>query len=108
MPGEIAEMMLEGILCQGCGGPIGDYESGGLGYPGYCAGCQPDTDSIEIRHLPRETKAERKRRVAPTMEPRCCLMCGKKSTSEDGIAQHMRDVHRATFTWARLPESEAP
>lgn len=107
MPGEIAEMMLDGMLCQGCGDVIGDYESGeGLGYPGYCAGCQPDTDSIEIRHLPTETKSQGKRRRAIAMEPRCCLMCGKKMLTAEGVSAHMRDVHRAAFTWSRLSDDQ--
>ena len=39
--GEIAEMMLEGVLCAGCGEWLG---GDGDGFPEYCAGCQPDFD----------------------------------------------------------------
>lgn len=35
--GEIAEMMLDGTLCQGCG----EYMGGGLGFPGFCRACEP-------------------------------------------------------------------
>lgn len=38
--GEIAEMMLEGILCQECGGFIDDHEADG--YPRSCKDCQED------------------------------------------------------------------
>jgi hypothetical protein len=38
--GEIAEMMLEGILCQGCGEYLGD----GDGFPVFCAACAEDND----------------------------------------------------------------
>lgn len=37
MPGEIAEMMLDGTLCEGCG----EYMGGDAGYPRRCAGCGP-------------------------------------------------------------------
>ena len=35
--GEIAEMMLDGTLCEGCGEYMGD----GTGYPRYCRSCAP-------------------------------------------------------------------
>lgn len=37
--GDIADMMLEGVLCQGCGELL-DETGEGLGYPAYCDGCQ--------------------------------------------------------------------
>ena len=38
--GEIAEMMLDGFMCEQCGEIIGDMETGeGQGFPGLCAGC---------------------------------------------------------------------
>lgn len=39
--GEIADMMLDGTTCQGCGEFLRDG-SDGPGYPGYCAGCARD------------------------------------------------------------------
>lgn len=40
--GEIAEMMLEGTLCEGCG----EYmEGGGDGYPRRCSSCRPSRKS---------------------------------------------------------------
>ena len=35
MPGEIADMMLDGTLCEGCG----EYMGGDVGYPRRCSGC---------------------------------------------------------------------
>lgn len=97
--GEIAEMMLDGFLCQGCGEVIGDYESGeGLGYPGFCAGCQPDD---RLACASTTTKAERKRERNATMEARCCLFCGKKLRTELAVMDHMRDRHAATVSWSR-------
>lgn len=44
--GEIADMMLDGTMCQGCGEWLNDGEDG-PGYPGYCAGCKPLDDEDE-------------------------------------------------------------
>ena len=33
--GDIADMILEGVLCEGCG----DFMGEGEGFPQYCAGC---------------------------------------------------------------------
>lgn len=38
--GEIAEMMLDGTLCQCCGEYIGDSSIGGV--PEYCASCSKE------------------------------------------------------------------
>ena len=38
--GEIAEMMLEGILCQQCGVYLGE----GDGFPQLCPSCQSEND----------------------------------------------------------------
>lgn len=37
--GEISEMILEGILCDECGGLVGD-EPESVGYPRKCEGCE--------------------------------------------------------------------
>ncbi len=36
--GEIADMMLDGTMCSGCGEWLHDGEDG-PGYPGYCSSC---------------------------------------------------------------------
>ncbi len=41
--GEIAEMMLDGTLCEGCGEYLGE----GDGFPRYCASCSDDLAHIE-------------------------------------------------------------
>jgi len=45
--GEIADMMLEGVLCEGCGVYIGEGE----GFPGLCGGCADErrADGREVR-----------------------------------------------------------
>lgn len=56
--GEIAEMMLDGTMCAGCGEWLNDGEDG-EGYPGYCEGCADDY---------REVAPERKKPLAKIMD----------------------------------------
>ena len=74
MMGEIAEMMLYGTLCEGCGGAIGDQQS--PGYPRYCDDCK------------------REHRIK-------CEACGKV-VSELGTNDHMRGKHGMPKNWTRL------
>lgn len=48
--GEIADMMLEGTLCTGCGKYLGD----GDGYPEYCSSCEKDYLSEVISKFEEE------------------------------------------------------
>ena len=84
MTGEIAEMMLEGILCQGCGEFIGDYDGEGLGFPGFCAGCQPDNDGPELLVGMTERK------------PIGCPDCKRRFKTHAASIQHWRDKHDKT------------
>lgn len=38
--GEAAEMMINGLLCQGCGSYVEDHEE--PGYPRYCEDCEEE------------------------------------------------------------------
>lgn len=69
--GEIAEWILEGGLCQGCGEYLGD----GDGYPTYCASCLAQVERPAIKTL----------KVA-------CSVCGRK-VKDTGLHDHMRDKH---------------
>jgi hypothetical protein len=65
--GEIAEMMLDGTLCEGCGTVMDDMVGPGSenapGYPRRCAGCQPARIvAPEPRH--RRRRNGRSRRAA--------------------------------------------
>ena len=84
--GEIAEMMLEGAMCEECGEFIDDGEE--CGYPRLCAACQPQHESgldADIFEIPR--LLQRAAKVA-------CPECGKL-VKEIGLADHQRDVHGA-------------
>lgn len=84
--GEIADMMLEGDLCAGCGGFI-DSE-GGDGFPRYCSRqCARDHGVV----------AEPNRRhPSPITRPRngkvACPTCGRR-VKEVGLNDHQRDAH---------------
>jgi endogenous inhibitor of DNA gyrase (YacG/DUF329 family) len=70
--GEIADMMLDGTLCECCGAYIGRSQ----GFPGYCSKqCAQDRGAIE----------------APIIKVKC-KKCGKR-VKEIGLAQHMKDKH---------------
>ncbi len=75
--GEIAEMMLDGTICEQCGEYIGD----GDGYPRNC-GCD-NPSGFQIEPLFHGNKVSNK--VA-------CPECNKR-VKEVGLADHMRDKH---------------
>lgn len=71
--GEIADMMLDGTLCEQCGGAIGDRQS--PGYPRLCVDC----------------KSRQKVR---------CEACGKL-VKESGMDDHLRAKHGMPKTWTK-------
>ncbi|HEX3156727.1 MAG TPA: hypothetical protein VHV32_19010 [Candidatus Angelobacter sp.] len=79
--GEVAEMMLDGTLCQVCGELLGDA----CGFPRTCKACKWE-DKIE-------------RQVRPKIS---CPTCGKK-VKEAGLADHQRDVHANAPSGGGLP-----
>ena len=68
--GEIADMMLDGTLCQVCG----EYMGESAGYPVTCPACSGDTDQYTA------TKRQKER----------CPICGKRTYN---AKQHMKDAH---------------
>ena len=72
--GEIAEMMLDGTMCECCGVFIGRS----VGYPRYCRGCQVDAPPA-----PKAQKKEKKMK---------CVVCGRM-IAPVGMAQHVKDKH---------------
>lgn len=77
--GEIAEMMLDGTLCAGCGVHL-DGEA--MGFPVYCAGCRREgRDFVPDRTRP-------KNRPSALKHP--CPHCGRRVK---GLADHIRDAH---------------
>lgn len=66
--GEIADMMLDGTLCQICGVYLG-----GNGYPQTCDSCAKSSTVSTC--------------------PILCLICGKRCRGTTGLKQHTKAVH---------------
>lgn len=75
--GEIAEMMLDGTLCEGCGEFMGNT----IGYPRRCAGCERDGL--------KGTKAY------------ACQFCHKGFRTAQGKDEHEKQVHAKRLARSR-------
>lgn len=97
--GEYAEMMLEGIVCEGCGEFMG---GGSPGYPRRCRGCGPAITLVGAlkRSLvpnPHARKAARHNRerheAAKTRKQFECGECRRLFRTSEGMQQHAKDKH---------------
>lgn len=78
--GEVADMMLEGILCAGCG----EYTGEDSGYPVYCSTC-----AIDWGECTTTTKSGKPiDRFSKTNCPHC-----NKLVKKVGLEQHIKDKH---------------
>lgn len=89
--GEIADMMLDGTLCEGCGEYL-DGESDGI--PRYCGGCD---SSVPMHYT---TPKDRRRSANSTAsinarKPFRCPTCPRRFGTAVGMKHHHRDVHGA-------------
>lgn len=80
--GEIAEAMLDGELCEGCGVYMGDA----CGYPRRCRGCRPTRAERKAANIARHAAEQARQKKAP------CPTCGKRVRLV-GMADHQRDAH---------------
>lgn len=98
--GEVAEMMLDGTLCQGCGGFLNEEAPG---YPCYCIDCRAEAKQAtkdDNAHAHRESQAAQKKVPCPT--------CGRRVKAV-GLADHVRDSHAAaTLTAAAAAPTPSP
>jgi hypothetical protein len=77
--GEIAEMMLDGTLCAGCGEEL---HRGSPGYPQHCSEqCERNTGAISSE--PTEV---------------VCKICSKHFRLRSSLVHHLQDKHRIRFT----------
>lgn len=81
--GDVADMMLDGTLCEGCG----EYLGSDNGYPTYCGDCAKENKKQE-KEQTKKSNIERNARQEKTK----CAVCGKK-VKLVGIDQHVLDVH---------------
>lgn len=75
--GEVAEMMLDGTLCQFCGVYIGED----VGFPVTCPDC-------------KEPMPSRAMRTGGGWE---CPVCPRNFSTKGAKLQHLRDVHKSRF-----------
>lgn len=85
--GDIADMMLDGTLCEGCGVYI---EEEGYGVPRYCYACAKET-SAHDSSIGRSFKSHNSQSFMKT----ACPDCGKRVKTV-GLSQHRRDAHGLT------------
>lgn len=85
--GEIAEMMLDGTLCEGCGVFLNAEPTG---YPCYCGSCAAERKASRKAQnvaVHQKKQAEQKK-IA-------CKVCGRK-VKTIGMPNHMKDAHSAS------------
>jgi hypothetical protein len=78
--GEVAEMMLDGTLCEGCG----EFLGAPVGYPRKCRDCGR-ADGAGSFYSPAAKK--------PKYPKVACKVCGKMVKKGNGEKDHMRVVH---------------
>lgn len=84
--GEIADMMIDGLMCQGCGVFMADMDS--PGYARYCEACNPSS-----KQQRRQFTAARVNE--PSFRNMNCPDCGAR-VRKVGLKDHMRDKHGVT------------
>lgn len=97
--GEIADMMLDGMLCEGCGDFIGEA----IGHLRRCSrpACRPSLLQNALKRplhpTPNARLAERHNRArhekARERKPFECSKCPRLFRTEAGRNQHTHDVH---------------
>ena len=88
--GEIADMMLDGTLCEGCGTYLGDE----TGYPGYCSACARDRKGIEQEQAKPVVPEEMRWVKLPIHATIICPYC-ERSVSAIGYKDHHKMKHGA-------------
>ncbi len=87
MPGEIAEMMLDGTLCSCCGELLISEGEEEAGFPMMCSSCEAE----DIRATYNRANANRGARAVT--KPQQCNICTKRFAGTNSLKQHMRDRH---------------
>jgi hypothetical protein len=77
--GEIADLMLDGGMCQGCGELLHGGDDG-PGFPGWCEGCMP-ADGLEAARKRSPLRAKRPKTIP-------CPNCTKLFNTPDALKWH--------------------
>ena len=89
--GEIAEMMLDGTLCEGCG----EYIGADSGYPQYCSAECARSRGASLAQVAGPTTHEPARPRHTRRRDTACPICKRKCRGRLGLEQHMIDKHGA-------------
>lgn len=84
--GEVADMMLEGILCEGCGVYLGDE----IGYPRRCKDCETRDAPAKRRPFLNVPGGRKTKGYTPRF---ACSSCYRSFTTQQGLQQHRKDKH---------------
>ena len=90
--GEIAEMMLEGTLCQTCGEFMDDNDANG--YPRSCGGCVA-VGHAPVVEIPPHSPAELKRREAAGKERRRLKNRAKRKRQKANRRRRLEEAAQA-------------
>lgn len=82
--GEVAEMMLDGTLCEGCGVFLNENSPG---HPCHCHACAAEN---QAEKKTQRISAHHKQQAAQKKVP--CPTCGRRVKAA-GLADHIRDSH---------------
>ncbi len=84
--GEIADMMIDGELCEQCG----VYMGGSAGFARMCGGC--DRENAPARKAARAARHAATLAQHQAIKKVACATCGKRVKAV-GLPDHMRDAH---------------
>lgn len=82
--GEIADMMIDGTMCQVCGVFLNEEAPG---YPVTCGGCSDFPDAEQVIHVELQMGKGPKTVACPTAS------CERKFRTKEAAAQHWVDKH---------------
>lgn len=89
--GEVAEMMLNGTLCEGCGCFID--EDGAQGFPRYCSERCATGRGASAARTPRMRHVYANERPKVRGDHACPAGCGMSFKTAVGASQHARAKH---------------
>jgi hypothetical protein len=98
--GDVADMMLDGTLCEMCGVFVSDTPPG---YPQYCSPeCAKDrgADFVPAITATKPTVAAKLPHYSVKVP---CSVCNR-SVKRSGMRDHMRDAHQLTYHASRKPQ----